>query len=82
MTNTSRSKTYVAGPSDDIRVPFTEVQLASADGTPAPACLHLYDTSGPGSDPNVGLPALREPWIVERNDVVEYEGRRADRRDD
>ncbi|WP_030157593.1 phosphomethylpyrimidine synthase ThiC [Glycomyces sp. NRRL B-16210] len=57
----ARSKVYVEGPRADIQVPFTEVAL---DGGEAP--VRLYDTSGPGSDPEVGLPKLREAWIAER----------------
>jgi phosphomethylpyrimidine synthase len=38
-------------------VPFTEVEL---DGDNEP--VRLYDTSGPGSDPEAGLPPLRRPW--------------------
>jgi phosphomethylpyrimidine synthase len=49
-----------------LRVPFAEVKL-SGDNPP----VRLYDTSGPGSDPSVGLPELRAPWIAERGDVVE-----------
>jgi phosphomethylpyrimidine synthase len=50
-----RRKVYVDGPG--IRVPFTEVGL---DGGNDP--VRLYDTSGPGSDPEAGLPPLRRPW--------------------
>src|SRR5207248_9368596 len=42
----------------------------------------LYDTSGPGSDPADGLPPLRRPWIVGRDDVEQYEGRLPSSRDD
>ena len=66
----TRRKVYVGG------VPFTEVSLS--DGS----AIHLYDTSGPGSDPVVGLPALRRDWILARGDVEEYEGRRPTARDD
>jgi phosphomethylpyrimidine synthase len=52
-----RRKVYVDGPRPDIRVPFTEVEL---DGDNEP--VRLYDTSGPGSDPEAGLPPLRRPW--------------------
>jgi phosphomethylpyrimidine synthase len=43
--------------------------------------LRVYDTSGPYTDPEVrieldkGLPPIRRPWILERGDVEEYEGR-------
>jgi phosphomethylpyrimidine synthase len=48
-----------------LRVPFTEVKLAGGN-----APVRLYDTSGPGSDPDVGLAARRAEWIAERSDVV------------
>jgi phosphomethylpyrimidine synthase len=48
-----------------LRVPFTEVKLAG--GNPP---VRLYDTSGPGSDPDVGLPPRRAEWIAERGDTV------------
>ncbi|RRS00230.1 phosphomethylpyrimidine synthase ThiC [Glycomyces terrestris] len=56
-----RSKVYVEGSRADVRVPFTEVALSG--GEPA---VRLYDTSGPGSEPEVGLPRLRAHWIAER----------------
>jgi phosphomethylpyrimidine synthase len=52
-----RRKVYVDGPSPDVRVPFTEVELAEGNEP-----MRLYDTSGPGSDPEAGLPPLRRPW--------------------
>ena len=79
MTDDMRQKVYADAPGTtrDIRVPFTEVSLA---GDNAP--LRLYDTSGPGSDPRVGLAALRRPWILARDDVETYGGRPVDPRDD
>jgi phosphomethylpyrimidine synthase len=56
-----RRKVYVEGSRPDIQVPFAEVDL-TGDNPP----VRLYDTSGPGSDPAVGLPPLREPWIAAR----------------
>jgi len=76
MTESARRKVYVEGRSG-VRVPFTEVRLA----TPNPP-VHLYDTSGPGSDPAEGLPPLRRPWILGRGDVEAYQGRQAQPRDD
>jgi len=80
----NRRKVYVDGP-DGVRVPFTEVSLSdspAADGaTPNPP-VRLYDTSGPGSVPTVGLPPLRAPWIAARADVASYPGRPVNRRDD
>jgi phosphomethylpyrimidine synthase len=52
-----RQKVYVEGSRPDLRVPFAEVQL-TGDNPP----VRLYDTSGPGSDAEVGLPPLRAPW--------------------
>jgi phosphomethylpyrimidine synthase len=68
----------------DIQVPFKEVKLSptispggiSKENSP----LRLYDTSGPCGDPEQkidltkGLPPLRREWILNRNDVEEYEG--------
>ncbi|MBI2706012.1 MAG: phosphomethylpyrimidine synthase ThiC, partial [Actinobacteria bacterium] len=77
-----RRKVYIDGPSDDIRVPFTEVRLADSPDGEANEPVLLYDTSGPGSDPVVGLDPLRLSWIIGRGDVDEIEGRRATVRDD
>jgi phosphomethylpyrimidine synthase len=66
----ARRKVYVDG------VPFTEVSLT--DGS----SIRLYDTSGPGSEPTAGLPPLRRHWILARDDVEEYDGRRPTPRDD
>ena len=80
----NRSKVYVDGPGG-VRVPFCEVALADSptrDGTTPNEPVRLYDTSGPGSVPTVGLPGLRRPWITGRSDVAEYEGRPVNRRDD
>jgi len=71
----SRRKVYLDGPGG-IRVPCTEVALSN--GT----TVHLYDTSGPGGDPSVGLPPLRRPWIEARGDTEEVEGRPVASRDD
>jgi phosphomethylpyrimidine synthase len=80
----NRAKVYVDGPGG-VRVPFVEVALSDSPAkggtTPNPP-VRLYDSSGPGSVPTVGLPALRRPWITGRGDVAEYEGRPVNRRDD
>ena len=73
----AREKVYVTGKRPDVRVPFTQVNLTE----PEPPFL-LYDTSGPGSNPNVGLPPLRLDWITERDDTTEIAGRAVDPRDD
>ncbi|CAN5617184.1 phosphomethylpyrimidine synthase ThiC [soil metagenome] len=69
----------------DVRVPMREISLSptkSYDGTVTEnAPVRVYDTSGPWGDPDFegdveqGLPALRRPWIMDRKDVEEYEGR-------
>jgi phosphomethylpyrimidine synthase len=52
------------------------------------APVRLYDTSGPWGDPNFhgdcrrGLPLVREPWVNERGDVEEVEGREVCPEDD
>src|SRR5918995_3419866 len=73
----NRRKAYVTGSRPDLRVPYTEVAL-TAPHEP----VRLYDTSGPGSDPQRGLPPLRGPWVHERGDVEHYVGRPAALRDD
>jgi phosphomethylpyrimidine synthase len=42
----------------------------------------LYDTSGPGSDPEVGLAPMRAEWIAGRGDVETYAGRERSLADD
>jgi phosphomethylpyrimidine synthase len=72
-----RRKTYVAGIRPDVHVPFTEVSL-----DPPNEPVRLYDTSGPGSDPRLGLDPMRAEWIHERGDTESYPGRVAGLRDD
>jgi len=72
----STKKTYLHGP-DGIRVPQREITLSNGE------VVRRYDTSGPGSDPERGLPPLREPWIRGRGDVEEHpQPRRWELRDD
>src|SRR5580765_4890699 len=58
-----------------VRVPLREI--STKDG----ARLRVYDTRGAWADPRLlcdakqGLPALRQQWILDRGDTVEYEGR-------
>ncbi len=59
-----------------LQVPITEVGLTNGE------TVRLYRTSGPGADPAVGLPPLRQQWIAGRGDVEAYDGRVYDRRDD
>ncbi|MFG2819515.1 phosphomethylpyrimidine synthase ThiC [Kitasatospora sp. NPDC048365] len=75
-------KAYREGSRPDLRVPYREVLLTNGRSVP------LYDTSGPYTDPAYepdvrrGLPALRDPWIRQRGDVEEYEGREPRPEDD
>jgi phosphomethylpyrimidine synthase len=69
-------RVYVPGKlHPSVRVPLREI--STRDG----ARTRVYDTRGPWADPRVvcnvrqGLPALRLPWIQDRNDTVEYDGR-------
>jgi phosphomethylpyrimidine synthase len=71
-------KVYVQGSRPDIRVPMREVQQAdtpSMFGGEKNPPITVYDCSGPYTDPAAkidirsGLPALREQWILERNDT-------------
>ncbi len=72
-------KVYVDGTRfEDLRVPVREIELhPSALEPPVP----VYDSSGPYTDPDVGidvergLPRLRADWIVERGGVESYGGR-------
>jgi len=74
-------KIYVEGSDPSIRVPMREVTQAptrargeESGGVPNPA-ISLYDTSGPYTDPDVGidvrkgLAPLRLDWILGRGDV-------------
>ncbi len=68
-----------------LKVPLRKIELAdtrSFDGTiEKNEPVFVYDTSGPWGDPDFagdvtqGLPALRRPWISDRQDVEEYQGR-------
>lgn len=77
-------KVYVTGSRPDLKVPMREIELSPTTGTfgtQENTPVRVYDTSGPYTDPSYtvdlskGLPALRSPWIQERGDVEEYEGR-------
>lgn len=71
-------KIYVQGSREDIQVPMREITLTDTiteKGTEKNAPVRVYDSSGIYSDPQVevnlrrGLPAVREPWIEEREDT-------------
>src|SRR5262245_33699936 len=67
-------------------IPFREISLSPSkamDGTlEQNPPVRVYDTSGPWTDPGFrgdvrdGLPPLRRDWIIQRDDVEEYDGRK------
>ena len=68
-------KIFVPGTSHpDLKVPMRQINLSNGER-------HVYDTSGPYTDPNAqiniheGLPTPRREWVLARNDVESYEGR-------
>ncbi|MGZ4032908.1 MAG: phosphomethylpyrimidine synthase ThiC, partial [Tumebacillaceae bacterium] len=84
-------KVYVQGSRSDLQVPMREIALAPTQGRTGEEAnepVRVYDTSGPYTDQNVetdirrGLPLLRRNWIIERDDVEEYEGRHVQLIDD
>ncbi|MCX6400236.1 MAG: phosphomethylpyrimidine synthase ThiC [Propionibacteriales bacterium] len=52
-----------------LAVPFTRVALTNGES------FDRYCTEGPGSDPESGLPPLRDAWIERRDDTTSYDGR-------
>jgi phosphomethylpyrimidine synthase len=76
-------KVYVHGSRPDIRVPLREISQSDTPaslGSEANPSVHVYDTSGPYTDPDAridirnGLPALRAAWIEARGDTEELPG--------
>ncbi|ABL02172.1 hydroxymethylpyrimidine synthase [Candidatus Ruthia magnifica str. Cm (Calyptogena magnifica)] len=73
----SSNKIYVQGSCKDIQVPMREIILTDTIGELAEknAPIHVYDTSGVYTDPNVkidlrkGLGSIRSTWIEQRNDT-------------
>src|ERR1700681_3993385 len=79
----SSRKIYVEGTRLDIRVPMREIAQSDTPasfGAESNPAIVVYDTSGPYTDPDAtidirrGLPALRTPWIVERDDTIALDG--------
>jgi phosphomethylpyrimidine synthase len=77
-------KRYLQGSRSGVRVPYREITLSDTrhgDHAEANPPLPVYDTSGPYTDPDVGvrltrgLPALRSDWIKEREDTETLTGR-------
>src|SRR6202521_3586300 len=76
-------KVYFEGSRRDLRVPMREISQSdtpAAFGAEANPPVHVYDTSGPYTDPAArsdirsGLPGLRTRWIEERGDTVVLHG--------
>ncbi|MGG3467083.1 phosphomethylpyrimidine synthase ThiC [Neobacillus pocheonensis] len=87
---TGSKKVYQEGSRPEMKVPMREIQLkrtVTTFGEEENAPVRVYDTSGPYTDTNYqidirkGLPALREKWVLERNDVERYAGRKIKPRD-
>ncbi|HEV2954251.1 MAG TPA: phosphomethylpyrimidine synthase ThiC [Candidatus Dormibacteraeota bacterium] len=80
----SSRKVHLQGSRPDLRVPVREISLSATTGRGgevANPSIQVYDTSGPYTDPAAacdikrGLEPTRRPWILERGDVEEYDGR-------
>ncbi|MGC6458664.1 MAG: phosphomethylpyrimidine synthase ThiC [Akkermansiaceae bacterium] len=80
------TRIYVEGKiHENIRVPMREIRLSDTEHQNGVieknAPIRVYDCSGPWGDPEFdgdvrnGLPALRRDWILNRQDVEEYDGR-------
>lgn len=70
MSN-AMSKVYLKTEGRGLEVPFKEVLLSEQDDNGEAIRFHLYDTTGPTSEPRSGLKPLRSQWIMERDDVDE-----------
>lgn len=77
-------KVYVEGSRPDIKVPMREIKLSpttGAFGEEENPPLRVYDTSGFYTDSDYpidirkGLAPIRRSWVLEREDVEEYDGR-------
>lgn len=76
-------KIYVQGSRPDIQVPMREISqddTQTRDGVEINPAIPVYDTSGIYTDPEAeidllnGLPALRNNWIIERDDTEQLAG--------
>ena len=80
---TGSRKIYIQGSRPDIRVPMREIiqdDTETNDGIEKNPPIPVYDTSGIYTDPDAqidllkGLPALRNNWIIEREDTEQLNG--------
>ncbi len=75
-------KVYVKGLRDDINVPMRQIKLTDTIGDLAEKNdpVHVYDTSGPYTDPTKrisyreGIDTVRSNWIEERGDTEMLDG--------
>ena len=65
----AHTRVLVEGPRPDVRVPVTQVALTNGE------TFDRYSTEGPGCEPEIGLPRLREAWVRDRADTTTYDGR-------
>ena len=76
------TKIFVKGSRDDIRVPMRQIKLTDTIGDLAEKNdpIHVYDTSGPYTDPSKkisfrdGIESIRSNWIEERDDTEVLDG--------
>ena len=75
-------KVYAKGSRDDINVPMRQIKLTDTIGDLAEKNdpIHVYDTSGPYTDPTKtisyrdGIESVRSNWIEERGDTEVLDG--------
>ncbi|MGB0237820.1 MAG: phosphomethylpyrimidine synthase ThiC [Cycloclasticus sp.] len=76
-------KVYIKGSRDDINVPMRKISLADTStsfGAEKNPDVYVYDCSGVYTDPKAsidlrkGLPHVRRPWILDRDDTELLEG--------
>ena len=84
---TGSRKIYVQGSRPDIQVPMREIiqdDTETNDGIEKNPPIPVYDTSGIYTEPEAdidllkGLPALRDNWIIEREDTEQLNGPSSD----
>ena len=76
------TKVFTKGSRDDIMVPMRQIKLTDTIGDLAEKndLIHVYDTSGPYTDPTKsisyrkGIDSLRSNWIEERGDTEVLDG--------